>query len=687
MGPQVGPLLLFFPAWVSIPVYKILRQIFALQVLLGLILACPNLAHAATVSGQIALNTDDADQDGIGSTTQLFDGKQELGLVRHFGLRFTGLAIPDNAVILNASIQFTAESSGTSGSPSNRIVGEAADNASTFVEATNNITDRTTTAASVIWNIPSWPTGGESGPAQQTPDISAIIQEIVDRSGWTSGNALALIFEPNSGDEKRLAWTYDGSPADAAILQVEYVACPGGIVTTTTDSTTGTSLRACVIWANLNPGTDTLTLPAGTYTLSIAGTGEDAAATGDLDITEAIVINGNAVSATIIDANAIDRVFHILGVGMTASNLTVRNGNVTSNGGGIALDATASATLTASTLSGNTASGGDGGGIQTAGGTVTLTNVTMNGNTADEGGGLSCRGPCTLTNVTVTANTGVVNGGGVHQRTGAGSITFLNTIVANNSSPLNDDCKGNASLLISNGYNLSSDATCDFTNTGDLQNTNPLLGPLQDNGGPTFTHELLAGSPAIDAGTTTGCPATDQRGVARPAFASCDIGAYEGDVALPALLVMKATFTLEDPVNGTTNPKAIPGATERYLIEVTNTGPGTVDTDTMFISDPIPVNMALRVIDYDGGNPGPVAFVDGSPVSGLTYTFTSLGSSTDDVEFSNDGGSTWTYTPVDSGDGTDPAVTDIRINPKGIFAASGGGGDPSFQARFKAVVQ
>jgi len=182
-----------------------------LAVMLGLILAGPNLAHAVTLSGQISQDTDDADQDGVGSTTQLFDSKNELGLNKYFGYRFDGFAIPDGVTILNASIQFTAESGNTSGSPSNRIVGEAADDAPTFVEAQNNITNRTTTTASVIWNIPGWQNGGDSGPAQQTPDISAIIQEIVDRPSWTSGNALVLIFEPNSGDEKRLAWTYDGS--------------------------------------------------------------------------------------------------------------------------------------------------------------------------------------------------------------------------------------------------------------------------------------------------------------------------------------------------------------------------------------------------------------------------------------------------------------------------------------------
>jgi hypothetical protein len=158
-------------------------------------------------------------------------------------------------------------------------------------------------------------------------------------------------------------------------------------------------------------------------------------------------------------------------------------------------------------------------------------------------------------------------------------------------------------------------------------------------------------------------------------------------VAVPDLLVLKTSLTIEDPFNGTTDPKAIPAATARYLVGVTNSGAGVVDADTLFVSDPIAANTSLRVADYDGGNAGPVAFVDGATASGLSYTFTSLGSTTDDVEFSDDNGATWTYTPVDSGDGTDAAVTDIRINPKGAMAASLGAGDPSFQVLFKVVVQ
>ena len=158
-------------------------------------------------------------------------------------------------------------------------------------------------------------------------------------------------------------------------------------------------------------------------------------------------------------------------------------------------------------------------------------------------------------------------------------------------------------------------------------------------------------------------------------------------ILAPDLLVMKSVATTSDPFNGTTNPKAIPGATVGYTVQVTNLGFAAVDTNSIVVTDPIPANSALVVADYDGLNPGPVAFVDGPPISGLSYTFTSLASTTDDVAFSNDGGATYSYTPGDVGDGTDPAVTHIQVNPKGALAAAGVGGNPSFQILFKVRVQ
>ena len=406
---------------------------------------------------------------------------------------------------------------------------------------------------------------------------------------------------------------------------IEAPVCPGGVVTTTVDSTTGGSLRACIIWANGNAGIDTLNVPAGTYTLTIAGSGEDAAATGDLDITDGIIINGNAAAATVIDGNSIDRVFDILGASATFTNLTIRSGNVTGDGGGIALDATASLTMSTSTVSGNT-TGATGGGIINAGGTVWLTNVTLSGNTAVWGGGLQCEGPCTLTNVTVTGNTAPTAGGGVRLRTGPGSITFLNTIVANNTSGGDADCDGNFTKIFSNGNNLSSDGTCDFTSPGDLENTDPLLGPLQDNGGPTFTHDLLVGSPAIEGGTNTGCPATDQRGTVRPGGVLCDIGAIEGiapvDVC-PGGIVTTTADTGASSLRQCINyANGIPGTTIQFNIP----GPGnrSAGADSWWeISPATPLPMvtaAATVIDGttqttnqgDTNSRGPEVEIDGA---------------------------------------------------------------------------
>jgi hypothetical protein len=116
-------------------------------------------------------------------------------------------------------------------------------------------------------------------------------------------------------------------------------------------------------------------------------------------------------------------------------------------------------------------------------------------------------------------------------------VTLRNTIVAGNLS--GGDCRGRPN---SDGYNLDSDSSCSLSGVGDISGVDPLLGPLQDNGGPTETHALLPGSPAIDAGDDSTCLTADQRGVARPldgdgdGTAVCDIGAYEFE--LPTIMVL-----------------------------------------------------------------------------------------------------------------------------------------------------
>ena len=93
------------------------------------------------------------------------------------------------------------------------------------------------------------------------------------------------------------------------------------------------------------------------------------------------------------------------------------------------------------------------------------------------------------------------------------------------------------------------------------------------------------------------------------------------------------------------------------------------------------------MVDIGGAGSGPVAFANGATSSGLTYTFTSLASATDDIEFSNDGGTTWTYTPVAAANGCDTAVTNLRVNPKGTYVADTGTPDPSFTLRFRICLK
>jgi len=130
----------------------------------------------------------------------------------------------------------------------------------------------------------------------------------------------------------------------------------------------------------------------------------------------------------------------------------------------------------------------------------------------------------TITNCTFCENT-AQHGGGM--RTSGSSLTMRNTILAANGP---DDCDGPVS---SAGYNLEGGTSCGCTEATDQQDTDPMLGPLADNGGPTLTHALLPGSPALDVIPWPGAPATDQRGFLRPypVGGLADIGAVEMQTA------------------------------------------------------------------------------------------------------------------------------------------------------------
>lgn len=347
------------------------------------------------------------------------------------------------------------------------------------------------------------------------------------------------------------------------------------------------SLREAIGAANTSSGADTIPIPSGAYTLTLAGSGEDVNATGDFDITGDLTLNGVGAGSTVIDGGGIDRVLTILSSATVQVNaLTVQNGDpgigfgaggilnngtltmtgaiVSSNtadnfgggiynsgsltltdttvrdnillgtntsGGGGGIFSTGTLILVRNTLSGNTTIG-RGGAIYGADPTITITNSTISTNTALNGGGIFNRfGTVNLTHVTVTNNVATDNGGGIWNF--GGTMNLSRTIVSGNTAATaDDDCSGGKTSL---GYNLAGDASCAFGGTGDVNSTNPVLGPLANNGGPTQTHALLLSSPASDIIPLLSCMiTTDQRGIPRPQGPACDMGAFELEPTLPS---------------------------------------------------------------------------------------------------------------------------------------------------------
>ena len=296
----------------------------------------------------------------------------------------------------------------------------------------------------------------------------------------------------------------------------------------------GCSLREAVQAANTDAafggcpaggGADSIPLAAGTYQISLPGN-ENANANGSIDILSAtgVTISHTGAGSTVIDGGGLDRAVGVLGgASATISGVTIRNAADTGSGG--ALFANGTLNLSNSTLTASTSI--DGAGFSVFGGTSTLTNVTISGNQAtDDGGGMEAfiGATANLNNVTISNNTadsdasGAGDGGGL-ARTGFNAVlNVTNALIAGNTDRggQSPDCFVNGAALVSQGNNLIENTTgCGFTAAGgDKLNVNPLIAPLADNGGSTFTNALLAGSPAIN-GAGPGAAPTDQRGVPR----------------------------------------------------------------------------------------------------------------------------------------------------------------------------
>jgi hypothetical protein len=287
------------------------------------------------------------------------------------------------------------------------------------------------------------------------------------------------------------------------------------------------------------------------------------------------------------------------GILATASSLSVMNCTVSNNstdgtGGGICVENNATLTIESSTLSGNYA-GDYGGGMAndgtitinnstlrdnrgefaagailngfTTGASLTVSNSTLSGNTTQlHGGGIFNGSQAVITNSTLNGNSGM-NGGAIVNR--LGTLEMKNTVL--NRGDLGPNILNDIGTVTSHGYNLCDDDCAGVLNgPGDQVNTEPLLGPLQDNGGPTLTHALLLGSPAIDSGDPnfTPPPFFDQRG---PGFnrivnGRIDKGSFEvqGPTATPtptATATLTPTPTLTPTATATATATATPTST------------------------------------------------------------------------------------------------------------------------------
>lgn len=395
------------------------------------------------------------------------------------------------------------------------------------------------------------------------------------------------------------SWTLtlrDLSGGDTGVLNdwcVELAWMPALQVTRTDDpppdgcQTGDCSLREAILDANATPGTDDVITfgVSGPFVLSRAGANENAADTGDLDITTNVTLIGNGTGDTIIDGAALDRVFHVLnGADVAFSDLTVRNGfidpvNDIGEGGGIHVFDGSHLRLIRTILHDNHAlASGSGAGLGgalagTFGSTLMMEDSAIYGSSANLYGAIyNFAGEITLVNTTVYGNSGQY--GAVQNSSGIGAPATLDvrssTIAGNSGGPAietyafdgaaaatatlqnsivsgpGQHCSiagdnGATAELASLGHNIAGDDSCNLIDPTDFPNTNPRLGPLADNGGATMTAALLKGSPALDNGNDLACPGHDQRGLTRvdrdgngdPGDTNpCDIGAFELQAAV-----------------------------------------------------------------------------------------------------------------------------------------------------------
>lgn len=188
--------------------------------LVGLAIAIPSASGQTTLNLQVGTGSDNAEQT-TGGTMYVNDSYVQLGSASYGGFRFQNVSVPAGATITSATLQLAANLS-SSAAASATVYAQSADSASAFSSSNNNISSRTRTSANVAWTFAAW----TQDNWYTSPNISSVIQEVVNRSGWTSGNSVAIILTPGSGS--RLSRVHGAGATFAAKLSITYTTAGGG---------------------------------------------------------------------------------------------------------------------------------------------------------------------------------------------------------------------------------------------------------------------------------------------------------------------------------------------------------------------------------------------------------------------------------------------------------------------------
>ncbi|MHA6524113.1 choice-of-anchor Q domain-containing protein [Tessaracoccus sp. G1721] len=393
-----------------------------------------------------------------------------------------------------------------------------------------------------------------------TPDLTDV--RAVTLSAQTKRGESVLIDDLRLACAPTMEVTTDADSGAGSLRSALGTVCAGGTITFSPDLAGATILSNAELTLGKNVTIDASAAPG----VAVSGQGTNRALVVNAGVTASVT------GLTFRDGYGYELAGAVLNNGnLTLENVVVADSDVNTGGiefwkggAGIYNGENSTLVLRDSTVRDNSVTGGAGGGVYGFfGSSVTIERSTISGNSAnDVGGGIRSLGNTTIVNSTISGNTSTGwHGGGVFHTDGAlvmeystvaantapdgtagglflgsfgapdGRASLTGSVVSGNSG---DECivfYGGPFTMESGGHNVLSDTSCGAPAGTDLVGEDALLGALADNGGPTLTHALLAGSPAIDAGDGASAPATDQRGVTRPQGDGPDAGAFEVEVA------------------------------------------------------------------------------------------------------------------------------------------------------------